>query len=116
MFNKNEFNFNKIDAREILLEITIQDVLVSFLINNSPLTKYHLLIVPDVKANLPQIMNEKCLQIALEIIRSTEDNYFRIGYNSPGALASVNHLHVHLLYIEKDLYLEDCVSSIRHLK
>lgn len=79
---------------------------VLFLINNSPLTKYHLLIVPDVKGNSPQIMTLKCLELAFEIMNSTEDKSIRLGYNSPGALASVNHLHLHLLCLSQELYVE----------
>lgn len=41
---------------------------------------------------------------------------FRIGYNSPGALASVNHLHLHLLYIERKLYLTEVVKAKMLLK
>lgn len=109
-FKTNEFNFNKIDEKEILLVRDVNRVPVLFLINNSPLTKFHLLIVPDVKANNPQIMTLQCLQLALEIMTSTSDKSIRLGYNSPGALASVNHLHIHMLCIEQELFVEVVVS------
>lgn len=109
-FNENEFNFNKIDENEVLLVKEISGVPVLFLINNSPLTKYHLLIVPDVKAKSPQIMTLKCLELGLQIMRSTEDRTIKLGYNSPGALASVNHLHLHLLCLPQELYVEFVVS------
>lgn len=81
-----------------------------FLINNSPLRKYHTLVVPDVKANNPQVMTRECLEVALEIMKSTDDRTIRLGYNSPGALASVNHLHIHLLSLPQKLYIEVVVS------
>jgi len=109
-FNVNEFNFNKIDERETLLVETIDGLPVLFLINNSPLTKYHLLIVPDVKSNFPQILTRDCLELGFKIMKSTTDRAIRLGYNSPGALASVNHLHLHLLHLEQVLYVELVVS------
>lgn len=112
-FNPNEFNFNKIDEREILAKKVINDSPVLFLINNSPLTKYHLLIVDEVEANHPQVMTLQCLALALEVMMSTSDQRIRLGYNSPGALASVNHLHLHLLFVEKELYVEVVVSSFK---
>lgn len=111
-FNVDEFNFNKIDEREILMVEVINGFPVLFLINNSPLTKYHLLIVPDVTANHPQIMTKNCLELGLGIMNETSDRSIRIGYNSPGALASVNHLHLHLLQVEKELYVEIVVSFL----
>lgn len=83
-----------------------------FLINNSPLTKYHLLIVPEVEKNHPQVMTQVCIELAIEIMKSTEDKFIRLGYNSPGALASVNHLHLHLLHVDRELYTEVIVSYI----
>lgn len=84
-----------------------------FLINNSPLRKYHTLVVPNVKANNPQVMTRQCLEVALDIMRSTNDQSIRLGYNSPGALASVNHLHIHLLSLPQKLYVE-VVVSLKH--
>jgi GDP-D-glucose phosphorylase len=55
-------------------------------------------------------MTREGLQLACKIIRAIDDKTARIGYNSPGALASVNHLHLHLLFVDKNLYVEDVVS------
>ncbi|CRK95274.1 CLUMA_CG008699, isoform A [Clunio marinus] len=105
-FNPNEFNFNKVDKREILMVEEINGSPVLFLINNSPLTKYHLLIVPDVEGNHPQVMTRQCLELAIDVMKSSNDKSIRLGYNSPGALASVNHLHIHLLSLDKELWIE----------
>lgn len=80
------------------------------MINNSPLTKYHILIVPQLESCLPQIITKEAIEVALNIMQATNDKAVRIGYNSPGALASVNHLHLHIVYVEHDLYIEDVVS------
>lgn len=86
---------------------------ISMIINNSPLTRYHTLICPDVHLGLPQRICEKalrfCVDFLMNLIENGESN-FRIGYNSPGALASVNHLHLHLMFIEQELYIDRAVS------
>lgn len=93
------------------MNVVINGSPVLFLINNSPLTKYHLLMVPEVKANHPQVMTLQCLQLALKVMEISTDKAIRLGYNSPGALASVNHLHLHLLQVERELYVEVVVSG-----
>lgn len=59
---------------------------------------------------MPQVMTRDALELAMKIMRAVDDEALRIGFNSPGALASVNHLHMHMVYVEKDLYVE-CVVS-----
>lgn len=109
-FKSDEFNFTKIDSREILCEHKIDDLNVSFIINNSPLTHTHILVVPNLNACQPQVMTREGIELACKIIQAIDDKTVRIGYNSPGALASVNHLHLHLLYVDRNLYIEDVVS------
>jgi len=67
-FNKNEFNFNKISKKEFLFSIPFSNVNLSFLINNSPLTKYHTLICPDVEGNHSQVLNIESITIAIELL------------------------------------------------
>lgn len=85
---------------------------ITFLINNSPLTKYHSLICPNVTENLPQILTLNSIRFATDVIMGINDRNYRIGFNSLGAFASVNHLHFHLIWIEEQLYVETAVSSI----
>lgn len=105
-FNPEAFNFNKIDEKEILHETVIAGTPVMFIINNCPLTNYQTLIIPDAKKSQPQVMTSKCIEIGLKLVSSTNDRAVRIGFNSPGAFASVNHLHMHMIYIEQELYVE----------
>lgn len=112
IFNENEFNFNKINHKEILFNVRLKQrtATVTFLINNSPLTKYHTLLVPRLQENLPQLLTRESMSFVIQLLHNLNDKRFRIGYNSPGALASVNHLHLHLLYIEQRLFIEDVVK------
>uniref|UniRef100_A0A1B0DFM8 GDP-D-glucose phosphorylase 1 n=1 Tax=Phlebotomus papatasi TaxID=29031 RepID=A0A1B0DFM8_PHLPP len=105
-FNPDAFNFNKVDAEEVLFGLKYQDTLISFLINNSPLTRNHCLICPDLEKNQSQILTQGCIEFSLDLLRKLGNRFYRIGYNSPGALASVNHLHLHLMLIERELYVE----------
>lgn len=117
-FDPNTFNFNKVNDSEILIKCNYRwhnqnepDGLITFLINNSPLTKYHSLICPNLIGNLSQILTKQSICFAVDVLQGFDDKYYRIGYNSLGAFASVNHLHLHLMYIESDLFIENVVSS-----
>lgn len=109
-FNENAFNFNKVNPEEVLFVLKYRDTLVSFLINNSPLTRNHCLICPDLEKNQSQILTEGCIEFSLDLLGKLGNRFYRVGYNSPGALASVNHLHLHLMLIERELYVDSAVS------
>ncbi|XP_017028284.1 GDP-D-glucose phosphorylase 1 [Drosophila kikkawai] len=107
-FRPTNFNFNKVNASEVLM--TIDDCHgspeVQMIINKSPLTQYHTLICPEVSKNQVQRITRDVLAFCITFMRSIDDRNIRMGYNSPGALASVNHLHFHLLLLPQDLYID----------
>ncbi|XP_063704227.1 GDP-D-glucose phosphorylase 1 [Culicoides brevitarsis] len=107
-FNPESFNFTKVADDEILLKIETKTFeRVTLLINNSPLTEFHTLICPNLEKCLPQRLNLKGLEFAASLLMNFNDTSYRIGYNSPLALASVNHFHMHLLCIpSKTFYVE----------
>uniref|UniRef100_W8BQ44 GDP-D-glucose phosphorylase 1 n=1 Tax=Ceratitis capitata TaxID=7213 RepID=W8BQ44_CERCA len=107
-FNEKIFNFKKIKPTELLMSIKFEETNISMIINKSPLTLYHTLICPDVSAGLSQCLTLPAVKFCISFLLNIEDKEksFRIGYNSPGALASVNHLHLHLLYLTTDLYID----------
>ncbi|XP_050332966.1 GDP-D-glucose phosphorylase 1 [Bactrocera neohumeralis] len=106
VFDEKAFNFKKIKSLELLMNIPYEGAAISMIINKSPLTRYHTLICPDVAAGQPQRLTLPALRFCITFLLNIrdEEKAFRIGYNSPGALASVNHLHLHLLYVTTDLY------------
>lgn len=83
---------------------------ITFLVNNSPITKYHSLICPRLTDNLSQIITKDCIAFAIDLITGLNDRSYRIGYNSLGAFSSVNHLHMHLIHVPEKMYVEDAVS------
>lgn len=116
VFEENKFNFKKIPQQELLMILPYDTIEVSIIINKSPLTLYHSLICPDVQNGLAQRVTLDTLRFCRDFLLSLEDNRgFRIGYNSPGALASVNHLHMHLINIEKDLYIDNAVNDRKYI-
>ncbi|EDW30332.1 GL17880 [Drosophila persimilis] len=107
-FKPKQFNFNKVDALEVMLTIDdVDNTDVQMIINRSPLTRFHTVVCPDVKNNLVQKITAHSLKFCISFMRGLDDSDIRMGYNSPGALASVNHLHFHLLYLPRDLYINN---------
>lgn len=133
-FDEDVFNFKKVKTSETLIQcqsqlnksqklglmekFTFVFGTTTFLVNNSPLTKYHSLICPRINESLPQILTKESIEFAIDAITGFNDRSYRIGYNSLGALASVNHLHMHLIHVPEKLYVEDAVSMrkiFRHI-
>lgn len=63
------------------------------LINVSPIEYGHVLLVPHALDCLPQAATASTLMQALHFAREADNPYFRVGYNSLGAYATINHLH-----------------------
>uniref|UniRef100_A0A182W497 GDP-D-glucose phosphorylase 1 n=1 Tax=Anopheles minimus TaxID=112268 RepID=A0A182W497_9DIPT len=104
-FDASRFNFTRIDPAEIQLEL-LCPFPTTVLINNSPVTVYHSLLVPDLQGSHSQLLTSEGIRVPFELLLRLPDRRYRIGYNSPGAQASVNHLHLHLLRIDTDLYVQ----------
>jgi GDP-D-glucose phosphorylase len=115
-FDEYAFNFTKVNENEYLFNVILKDMTVSFLINQSPLTPYHSLICPNLMEKHPQILTLDSIKIAMQLMLGFDDRKYRIGFNSPGALASVNHLHMHLIVIEEQLCIEKAVSIKKNNK
>lgn len=111
-FNPDEFNFTKVDHKEVLMTIESPRFnKVTLLINNSPLTQYHTLICPSLDRCLPQTLTSEGLEFCVDMLMNLNPD-FKLGYNSPLALASVNHFHLHLLYIPSaELYVQSVVCE-----
>uniref|UniRef100_A0A182XEN5 GDP-D-glucose phosphorylase 1 n=1 Tax=Anopheles quadriannulatus TaxID=34691 RepID=A0A182XEN5_ANOQN len=104
-FDPSRFNFTRVDPAEVQLELVAPSP-TTILINNSPVTVYHSLVVPDRAGQQSQLLTSGGVRVAFELLLRLPDRRYRIGYNSPGAQASVNHLHLHLLRIDTELYVQ----------
>ncbi|KAF6735633.1 GDP-D-glucose phosphorylase 1 [Oryzias melastigma] len=114
-FNGKQFNFNKINPDEVLFEMvkgrdggtaSPPPSKMVVLVNVSPLEFGHCLFVLDPLRCFPQILIKSAIQISIESVLLSSDPGFRVGFNSLGAFASVNHLHLHGYYLDHELKIE----------
>uniref|UniRef100_A0A3B1IQ90 GDP-D-glucose phosphorylase 1 n=1 Tax=Astyanax mexicanus TaxID=7994 RepID=A0A3B1IQ90_ASTMX len=127
-FDPKLFNFNKINPEEVLFEmcscgadpgsddkgksaetchqngLTTGSCMV--IINVSPLELGHSLLVPEPAQCHPQILTPLAVQVGIDSVFLSADPGYRVGFNSLGAFASVNHLHLHGYYLNHTLRLE----------
>lgn len=59
----------------------------------SPIEYGHVLLIPRILECLPQRIDRDSFLLALYMAAEAENPYFRLGYNSLGAFATINHLH-----------------------
>lgn len=118
-FDPEQFNFNKIQPGEVLFRLHrepgLPDVLqqedILVVINVSPLEWGHVLLVPEPSRGLPQRLLPGALRAGLEAVLLSSHPGLRVGFNSLGGLASVNHLHLHGYYLSHRLPVEGAPSE-----
>lgn len=59
----------------------------------SPIEYGHVLLIPRVLDHLPQRIDRESFLLALHMAKEAADPFFRLGYNSLGAFATINNLH-----------------------
>lgn len=112
-FDPAKFNFNKAAKEELLFcfecgelqdaefftGTAVGDGTNAVIINVSPIEYGHVLLVPRIVDQIPQRIDMDSLQLALNMSVEANNPYFRIGYNSLGAFATINHLHFQAYYL-----------------
>nr|CAD1818181.1 unnamed protein product [Ananas comosus var. bracteatus] len=107
-FDANKFNFTKVGQEEALFRFepatnaTPVDGTRSpsvVVINVSPIEYGHVLLIPRVLDCLPQRIDRESFLLALHLAVEAANPYFRVGYNSLGAFATINHLHFQAYYL-----------------
>ncbi|XP_066525266.1 GDP-D-glucose phosphorylase 1 [Hoplias malabaricus] len=123
IFDPLQFNFNKIKPEEVLFEMCrnkhgpsstescVQNgssgspsCLV--IINVSPLELGHSLLLPEPARCYPQVLTPLAVRFGIETVFLSSDPGYRVGFNSLGGFASVNHLHLHGYYLSHTLKVE----------
>ena len=118
-FDPEQFNFNQIRLGEVLFRLlrkrdcpgTVQQEDILVVINVSPLEWGHVLLVPEPARGLPQRLLPGALRAGVEAVLLSSHPGFRVGFNSLGGLASVNHLHLHGYYLAHRLPVEGAPSE-----
>ncbi|EJD74278.1 hypothetical protein LOAG_18387 [Loa loa] len=104
-FNNLRWNFTKLNENEILFYLQRKDYLLSndtldyhvVAVNAAPLSRGHSLLLPCMNRRTPQVLSEVAVRLATDTMLLVKDNFFHVLFNSLLALASINHLHLHLL-------------------
>ncbi|MCO5581389.1 hypothetical protein L7F22_035272 [Adiantum nelumboides] len=68
-------------------------------INVSPIEYGHILLVPKIVERIPQRIDVETLLLAINMAIEAQNPFFRLGYNSLGAFATINHLHFQAYYL-----------------
>lgn len=68
-----------------------------FVLQVSPIEYGHVLLIPRVLDCLPQRIDLDSFLLAMNLAKEAADPFFRVGYNSLGAFATVNHLHFQVI-------------------
>ncbi|XP_074296551.1 GDP-L-galactose phosphorylase 1-like [Silene latifolia] len=108
-FDGNKFNFTKVGQEEVLFQfeasedgdaqfipnalIDVENFPSVVAINVSPIEYGHVLLIPRIFECLPQRIDFDNFLLALYMAVEAGSPYFRLGYNSLGAFATINHLH-----------------------
>nr|ABR16521.1 unknown [Picea sitchensis]ACN40513.1 unknown [Picea sitchensis] len=112
-FDPSKFNFTKVGQEEVLFRFEesgedkvqylekapVLDSPNVVAINVSPIEYGHVLLVPRVLDCLPQRIDHDSLLLALHLAAEARNPSFRLGYNSLGAFATINHLHFQAYYL-----------------
>jgi diadenosine tetraphosphate (Ap4A) HIT family hydrolase len=108
-FSEENFHFDKAFLRtEILSEETFENTHLQVMYHKFPFVPYHLLIVIDAAQHRSQHMDQQVHQTTWKLASHIGKNVpgFGIAYNSLGAGASVNHLHIHAFLDNSPLAIE----------
>lgn len=121
-FDGTKFNFTKVGQEEVLFQFEAsQDGEVQFIpgapidvesspsvvaINVSPIEYGHVLLIPRIFECLPQRIDHESFLLALYMAMEAGSPYFRLGYNSLGAFATINHLHFQAYYLAAPFPIE----------
>lgn len=101
-FDPDSWNFTKLEGKECLFTFgpatAADNGSCLLVVNVSPLSPGHTLLVPAPGKCLPQQLNAAALRRALELLLLLETSNLVLIFNSLLAHASVNHLHLQALF------------------
>ncbi|XP_010926168.1 GDP-L-galactose phosphorylase 1 isoform X2 [Elaeis guineensis] len=121
-FDGRKFNFTKIGQEEVVFRFEESEtneaqylehapVMASacpnvIAINVSPIAYGHVLLIPRMLDCMPQRIDRESFLLAMHMAREAQNPYFRVGYNSLGAFATINHLHFQAYYLTEPFPVE----------
>ncbi|CBY38295.1 unnamed protein product [Oikopleura dioica] len=120
-FDAAKFHFNKIAPKEVLFRFRSsgKGLLAGkrgieahhlAIVNISPINWCHCLYVIEPEKCLPQRITMEAVRVGFDLMRMTRAQGFRVMFNSLWAWASVNHLHLHSMCVDKPFGMDTCPS------
>ncbi|EES16792.1 GDP-L-galactose phosphorylase 2 [Sorghum bicolor] len=126
-FDPAKFNFTKVGQEEVLFQFENGDGDDSYFLNDAPIIAVdrapnvvainvspieygHVLLIPRVLDRLPQKIDPESFLLALQMAAEAASPYFRLGYNSLGAFATINHLHFQAYYLSVPFPVEKAAT------
>ncbi|XP_037495139.1 GDP-L-galactose phosphorylase 1 isoform X2 [Jatropha curcas] len=82
----------------------------------SPIEYGHVLLIPRILDCLPQRIDSESFLLAVYLAKEASDPFFRVGYNSLGAFATINHLHFQAYYLAVSFPVEKAPTKRITLK
>ncbi|XP_057522801.1 GDP-L-galactose phosphorylase 2-like [Amaranthus tricolor] len=134
-FDDNKFNFTKVGQEEALFRFEPSNDMTCYhpsalislesespnivAINVSPIEYGHVLLIPRIFDCLPQRIDHTSFLAALHFAKEAANPLFRVGYNSLGAFATINHLHFQAYYLQAPFPVEkaptEAISKINDI-
>lgn len=111
-FDTSGFHFNKpFLAKEVFWEGELAGKPARLLYNKFPFARLHGLLVPEPLRQAPQYLTPELHGWAWDVCAQSSVPGLRLGYNSTGAGASVNHLHFQSFVQTTPLPIQDACFS-----
>ncbi|KAG9159815.1 hypothetical protein Leryth_007826 [Lithospermum erythrorhizon] len=118
IMKSNSFQMHPLILSTVLVLLQSMYVACSPFSVVSPIEYGHVLLIPRILECLPQRIDRDGLLLALYLAVETANPYFRLGYNSLGAFATINHLHFQAYYLAVPFPVEkaptDNISTTRN--
>ncbi|KAF0919738.1 hypothetical protein E2562_031080 [Oryza meyeriana var. granulata] len=118
-FDSAKFNFTKVNPEEVIFAFeeaqndsekyfdnvphAVAYSPSAILINVSPIGYCHVLLIPRIQDCLSQRVDKESFLLAMYVAREARNPFFRVGYNSLGGFATINHLHFQAYYLKVQL-------------
>lgn len=126
-FDESKFNFTKVGQEEVLFQfeesdtdeaqffasapLDIENSPSVVAINVSPIEYGHVLLMPKILERFPQRIDRESFLLAVCMAAEAGNPYFRLGYNSLGAFATINHLHFQAYYLAVPFPIEKAPTN-----
>ncbi|CAD8196569.1 unnamed protein product [Paramecium pentaurelia] len=113
-FNENDINFLNVEQGEILFRVDFSTGEIvddenninenndnPILVNTAPICSYHSIVVPFLNSKFQQLLSGFIAESVFILFKISQSPHLRIGYNSKLANCSINHLHLHIIYVDQ---------------